>query len=83
MLMCVCVDMLMTLFVFLPHAHLSSSATCMRCGLDVSPLIGATATSTNEAFFCNESYTEKNGRFSITDNVFPCGRDWNAMTPFH
>ena len=28
----VCVDMLVTLFVFLPHAHFSSLATCMRCG---------------------------------------------------
>ena len=53
-------NMLMTLF--LPHAHFSSYATCMRCGLDVCPLIGATR-------------TQKNCRFSITDNVFSCGRD--------
>ena len=57
-------NMLMTLF--LPHAHFSSFVTCMRSGLDVYPLIGATVTSTNEAFFAtdetstiHESYTEK------------------------
>ena len=50
----------------------------MRCGLDVSPLIGATATSTNEAFFLQRTrlppYTshtqKKNGRFSIADYGF-------------
>ena len=45
-------NMLMTLFFF----HLlifSSFVKCMRCGLDVCSLIGATATFTNEAFFCN------------------------------
>ena len=77
----VCVDMLMTLFVFTSRSffhHLPRA-----CGAnDVCPLIGATATSTNEVFFfatdetatLHESYT-KNGRFSITDCVFPCGRD--------
>ena len=55
----------------------SSFVTCMRCGRDVSPLIGATATSTNEAFFGNgrkchptRIVHRKNGRFSITDYVF-------------
>ena len=37
--------------VFTTCSFFSSFVTCMRCGLDVSPLIGATATSTNEAFF--------------------------------
>ena len=44
----------------------SSFVTCMRCGLDVCPLIGATATSTNDVFFAagetataHESYTKK------------------------
>ena len=45
------VNMLMTSLK--AHAHFSSFVTCMRCGGDVSPLIGATATSTNEAFCCN------------------------------
>ena len=40
----------MTLF-FYHMLILSSFATRMRCGGDVCPLIGATATSTNEAFF--------------------------------
>ena len=56
----------------------------------VCELIGATATSTNKAFLCNgRDYPPtrivhtKNGRFSITDLVFPCGRNSKAMTQFH
>ena len=49
----------------------SSFATCMRCGGDVCPLIGATATSANDVFFfCNgrdchlhETYTSKTADF--------------------
>ena len=64
----VCANMLMTLFF--PHAHFSSFLTCMRCGVDACTLIGATATSTNEAFFLTVTRTQKNGRFSITDFFF-------------
>ena len=78
---CVCVNILMTLFL-LPLAHFSSFATCMRCGLDVCPLIGATATSTNEAMLCNgrdcllpREVHIKIDRFSVADLVFPCARD--------
>ena len=58
----VCVDLLMTLFVFTTCSFFHHLP---RAGGDVCPLIGATATSTNKAFFCNgrdcatqhESYT--------------------------
>ena len=54
MVLTLLVNMLMTLFL---HMLLFSSyVTCMRYGGDVCPLIGATATSTNEAFF------SRNGR---------------------
>ena len=73
-------NMLMT--HFLPLAHFSSFATCMRCGGDVSALIGTTATSTNESMFCNGRHCFrprnlhiKRQIFFITDLVFPSGRD--------
>ena len=75
--------------VFLPLAHFSSFATCMRCGLDVCPLIGATATSTNEALPCNgrdcllpRNLHIKNDRFSIADLVFSLWSRKKAMTHF-
>ena len=65
----VCVDMLMTLF--LPYAQFFIICHVhARCGGDVWPLIGATATSTNDVFFAtdetatlHESYTKKTADF--------------------
>ena len=81
--MCSCVCQHVGDTVFLHRLIFHFFVTCMRCGLDVCPLIGARATFTNEAFFfCNgrdchptRVVHKKNGRFSITDYVFSCGRD--------
>ena len=52
----------------------------MRCGVDVCPLIGATATSTNEAFFLQRtrlppytSHIQKKRPIFDHRLVFPCG----------
>ena len=67
-------NMLMTRF--LPHAHFSSSFTCMRYVLDVCTPIGATATST-EVFFAtdetatpHESHTRKTADFRAPTTFF-------------
>ena len=51
--MCSCVCQHVDDTVFSTCSFFSSFVTCMRCGLGVCPLIGATATFTNEALFCN------------------------------
>ena len=83
-------NMLMTLF--LPHAHFSSFATCMRCGGDVCPLIGATATTTNDTFFLqrttlppNTNRTQKKRPIfrSPTCFFFHVVATKKTLTPFH